>query len=120
MENRTQQLLKIFATILKKRSIEKSESKEISETLLKYFSRKELIAIIKYRFEGTTPKEFDLVEKENEELLRLIEDDMFIIAYTTRQWSLALKEKKVIKPVPPKTTPQKTSPVKTTTNGKTK
>ncbi|WP_452225602.1 hypothetical protein [Lacinutrix chionoecetis] len=45
------------------------------------------IEIIKKKFEGSIPKEYNLLEFENEELLTLIEDELFIISFVTEKWS---------------------------------
>lgn len=101
MEIQKQQLVKLFSLILKKRASEEGvKTNEITPSLLKFFSRKELIAIIKYRFGGSIPKEHDLMEKENKELLNLVEDDMYIISYITQKWceEIAKKPEKVLAP----------------------
>lgn len=87
-ENENKQaLMKIFSAVLKERSKSESEYKEISPEILKFFSRKELIEIITNKiFNGQVPPEHNLVEMENSELLRLIGDDIYIIAYMTEKW----------------------------------
>ncbi|MFC5044086.1 hypothetical protein ACFSTE_09255 [Aquimarina hainanensis] len=121
MEIQKQQLVKLFSLILKKRASEDAvKTNEITPSLLKFFSRKELIAIIKYRFGGSIPKEHDLMEKENEELLNLIEDDMYIISYVTQKWceEVAKKPEKVL--APKVTVNEKKAASKTTSNEKAK
>ena len=51
------------------------------------FNRKELIEILKKRFEGAIPKEYNLMEMENEELFQLIGNEMYLISYMSEKWS---------------------------------
>lgn len=83
----TENLMKHFASVLRGRAIGTQKAPSISSTVAKYFSRRELIEIIKNRFGGTIPKEHNLVEMENSELLQLIGDEMYIISYMTDKWS---------------------------------
>ena len=97
MEKQTQHLLKHFSSVLRNKATGKQSSSEIDTTVARYLSRKDLIEIIKKRFGGTIPKEHNLVEMENEELLSLIENEMYIISYMTEKWcneSLKTSEKK--------------------------
>jgi hypothetical protein len=87
MNESTQQMMKHFATVLRKRSSEKQLTKQISPDLIQYLSRKELINIISRMHGGTIPEEHNLVELENDGLLKLIGDELYIIAYVTEQWS---------------------------------
>ncbi len=103
--------MKHFAATLRKRALATKEVKEpINPQILKFFSRKDLIQIIKDKHNGSIPKELNLLESENEDLLKIIGDDMYIISYMTRKWS---EEAKVKKPQP-----QKTPPVVQTQKGK--
>lgn len=85
MKTNEQNLLKHFALILRNRA--NGNHAPISTTLLKHFSRKELIEVIKKIHDGNIPKELDLILMENEELLAIIKDEMYIIAYITEKWS---------------------------------
>ena len=86
MEKQTQHLLKHFSSILRNKVTGKELSSEIDKTVVRYLSRKDLIEIIKKRFGGTVPKGHNLMELENEELLSLIENEMYIISYMTEKW----------------------------------
>ena len=80
-------LMKHFSAVFRRRALATTEVKEtISPLILKFFSRKELIHIIKDKYDGSIPKEYDLMELENVDLLTIIEDDIFIISYMTKQW----------------------------------
>lgn len=99
MENNRKQLLKHFSITLKKLSIaDENEKVNISESLLHYFSRKELIEIIKTKYNGTIPKTVNLVEAENKDLLHIIENELYVIAYATEKWSREVKKVEPIKP----------------------
>lgn len=96
MEHR-KQLMKYFGTVLKNRALGKETNNLMTRNLPFYFTRKELIEIITKRFNGNIPKEHNLVELEKKELLALVGDEMYIIAYLTGQWSEEI-EKKVVTP----------------------
>ncbi len=103
METNKRPLMKHFAAVLRKRALATKEVKEpINPQILKFFSRKDLIQIIKDKHNGSIPKELNLMESENEDLLKTIGDDMYIISYMTQKWS---EEAKVKKPQPQKTPP---------------
>lgn len=80
-------LMRLFSLVLKNRAKDEKESKQISPELLKYFSRKELIEIINHIYDGIIPEEYELVDMENSELLKIIGDDLSIISYVTNKWS---------------------------------
>ena len=82
-----QALLKHFALVLKKRAAS-NVSEGINPSILKHFSRRELIEIVLTKFNSAIPKEFNLLEMENEELLSIIGDDMFILAYLSHKWCM--------------------------------
>ncbi|WP_298507403.1 hypothetical protein [uncultured Kordia sp.] len=112
MDDTKKSLLKIFSGILKRRSSTENNTLEVTSLLIKYFKRKELIEIITSIYNGSIPKEYNLVEMENEELLNVIADDMFVISYVTYNWSKEILEKrKEVKTV-------KTEPQKPKANGK--
>ena len=103
-----QALLKHFALVLKKRAAS-NDSEGINPSILKHFNRKQLIEIVLSKFNGSIPKEYNLLEMENEELLSLIGDDMFILAYLSHKWCKetevipVVEEKPVIGKEEPKT-----------------
>ncbi len=80
-------LMKLFSLILKERSKAEAEYREINPDMVKFFSRKELIEIITKIFDGNVPQEHNLVELENDGLLKIIGDDLYIISYVTEKWS---------------------------------
>lgn len=87
MDDKKQALLKIFSVVLRERSKSEYGFREISPEILRHFSRKELIEIIISKiYNGTVPPEINLVEMENGELLSMIGDDMYIIAYVSEKW----------------------------------
>lgn len=87
MEKQKWALMKLFSLVLKDRAKDEKQTKQISASLLKYFTRKELIEIINHIYEGVIPEEYELVDMENEELLKVIGDDFSIISYVTNKWS---------------------------------
>jgi len=87
MKENKQSLMKLFSLVLKTRAKEEKQTKQISPDLLKYFSRKELIEIINHIYDGVIPEEYELVDMENGELLKVIGDDFSIISYVTNKWS---------------------------------
>lgn len=97
MKTDTTNLMKHFATILRNRAVGRNDA-SLDPVILKYLSRKELIEIIREKFSGTIPKQYDLIELENGELLSIIEDDMYIIAYCTKKWSREPREASNNKP----------------------
>lgn len=87
MNENKQALMKIFSAVFKERSKAENEYRQISPEILRFFSRKELIEIITSKiYNGQVPTEHNLVEMENSELLKLIGDDLYIIAYMTDKW----------------------------------
>lgn len=113
MKSETENLMKHFASTLRGRAMGTLVVPSINTTTLKYLSRKELIEMVKKRFDGSIPKEYNLVELENEELLNLIEDEMLVIAYVTDKWSKepikpnGTKVPTKVKPIPVKIAPTK-------------
>lgn len=87
MKENKQALMKLFSLVLKDRAKDEKQTKQISPELLKYFSRKELIEIINHIYDGVIPEEYELVDMENSELLKVIGDDYSIISYVTNKWS---------------------------------
>ena len=84
MKTNEQQLLKHFASFLRNRANGQSKP-EISNTILKYLTRKDLIEVIKKTANGILPKDLDIAFMENEELLLHIKDELFVIAYVTEK-----------------------------------
>jgi len=103
-------LMKHFASILRNRAVGRNDA-SIDPVIIKYLSRKELIDIIREKYSGSIPKEFNLIEMENEELLEIIGDDMYIISYTTKKWCGE-------SPLTSNKKPGKKEPTKTKSNGK--
>ncbi len=97
MENQRTELMKYFALSLKRRAKDEADFVTIHPGLLRYFGRKELIEVIHYKSNGNSPQADELMEMENEELLQLIEDELYILAYITKQWCKELEEKKSLK-----------------------
>jgi len=87
MKDNKQSLMRLFSLVLKERAKEGQPTKQISPNLLKFFSRKELIEIINHIYEGAIPEEYQLVDMENADLLKVIGDDFSIISYVTNKWS---------------------------------
>jgi hypothetical protein len=85
MKTNDQLLLKHFSSVLRNRA--NGNQEPISATLLKYLSRKDLVEVIKKIHNGSIPKELDLALMENEELLSIIKDEMYVIAFITERWS---------------------------------
>jgi len=102
MEDNKKQLMKYFAAVLRNLALEKETESLMVKNLVFYFSRKELIEILKKKFGGNVPKEHNLMEMENRELLELIDNELFVISYVTEKWS---KEVKQEKPAPAKPKP---------------
>lgn len=96
METNKRSLMKHFAAVLRKRALATTEINEpVNPQILKFFTRKDLIQIITDTHNGTIPKQHNLMEMENQELLALIGDDMFIISYMTRKWCQQQANQKV-------------------------
>ena len=85
MKTNDQLLLKHFSSVLRNRA--NGSNEPISSTLLKYLSRKDLVEVIKKIHNGSIPKNLDLALMENEELLSIIKDEMYVIAFITERWS---------------------------------
>ena len=85
MKTNDQLLLKHFSSVLRNRA--NGNHEPISSTLLKYLSRKDLVEVVKKIHNGNIPKELDLALMENEELLSIIKDEMYVIAFITERWS---------------------------------
>lgn len=96
MHEHQEQLMKYFSLVLKKRSNENAE-KGTNKKVLKYLSRKDLIDVVNYRYDGKLPTNVNLVEMENEGLLSLIQDELYIVAYVVQQWCGDIDERKKTK-----------------------
>lgn len=79
-------LLKQFSLILKNRSKDETYQK-LTLSLGEYYSRKDLIDILKKKYGDYLPEELNLMECENKDLLSLIGDDMCLISHTTGVWA---------------------------------
>lgn len=121
MHEHKEQLMKYFSLVLKKRSNENAE-KGTDKKVLKYLSRKDLIDVVNYRYDGKLPTNINLVEMENEGLLSLIQDELYIVAYVVQQWcdEEVSEKKEEEKPNSSHTLPKKTetSSSKTQKDGK--
>ena len=111
MKTNKEQLLKHFATVLRNLATGKQTDNLMSQNLAFYFTRKELIEMVKKYFGGSIPKQHNLVELENKELLDLIDNQLFIISYITEKWSQEPVSKK--EPVNPKPKPHEKKDEKT-------
>ena len=85
-QQNTQELQKYFASILRKKSKGEANGEAIDSSIIRFFTRKELVAILNQKFDGKLPKEVNLIELENEDLLQLIEDELIILAYLVPKW----------------------------------
>lgn len=120
METNKRPLMKHFASVLRKRALATTELNEaINPQILKFFTRKDLIQIIADKHDGTTPKEHNLVELENKELLAIISDDMYIISYITKKWCQQEAKPQVVKKQTASSS-QKENPKAQSTTGKGK
>lgn len=101
MQENKQQLMKYFSLVLKRRASEET-LQGIQVKILNFLSRKDLVAIIHSRYNGKIPPDINLVEMENEGLLNLIEDELFILSYVLQQWCKGIghQEKKSSKTTP--------------------
>ncbi len=88
MDENRNELMKVFSLVFKDRAKSETEYREIHPEIAKFISRKELIEIITQKiYNGEIPEDMNLVEMENQDLLEIIGDDMFIISYVTEKWS---------------------------------
>ncbi len=122
MKTNKKPLMKYFAAVLRKRALSTVEINEpINPAILKFFTRKDLIQIITDKHDGTIPKQHNLVELENEELLAIIGDDMYIISYITKKWcEETLMKKALIKSVAQSNSQKEKAKTKAFTTGKGK
>ena len=124
MNTNKEQLMKHFATVLRNRALGKQTDNLMSKNLAFYFSRKELIELVKRRFNGSIPKEHNLVELENKELLELVGDEMYIISFTTEKWCgespLTEKPREADKIIEENSSKEKINPKKTSNDKKDK
>lgn len=86
MQENQQQLMKYFSLVLKRRASLDNAPTTIDPKILGFLSRKDLVAIIQHRYKGKLPEGVDLVAMENEGLLAIIEDELYIITYVLQQW----------------------------------
>lgn len=108
-QQNTQELQKYFASVLRKRSKGEVKTDSIDPSIIKFFTRKELINILTQKYDGKLPKEVNLIELENEDLLQLIEDELMILAYLVPKWideeltsqKSTTKPAAILKPEPP-------------------
>ena len=93
MKTNEQLLLKHFSLVLRNRA--NGNNEPISPTLLKYLSRKDLVEVIQKIHNGNIPKELNLTLLENEELLTIIKDELFVISFITDKWCKEQEQKLV-------------------------
>lgn len=93
MNTQQRALLKHFSLVLKKRAqSEEPNHPSIDAGILKHLTRKDMIEIISNKYQGTIPKDIPLTQMENEELLEVIGDDLYVISYLTGRWSRGLNQ----------------------------
>lgn len=94
MKTQKQLLMRHFSAVFRNRANSNKElTPQLSPVFAKYLSRKDLIGILKTMYQGKTPSHLNLAEIENADMLRLIADDLFIIAYITNKWCEEFKIK---------------------------
>lgn len=81
-----QALMKHFSGVLRKKALGKDSESTPDPMLLKHLSRKELIHLLASK-KGGIPKELNLAEMENEELLSAIGNEMLILSHLSGQWA---------------------------------
>ena len=81
--------MKHFASFLRKRGTARTANHEMTivPSLLKHLNRKELISILIRKLGPKLPNDLNLRDLENEELLELIGDEMYILAFFADKWS---------------------------------
>lgn len=95
MNTENKELMKHFATILRKRAnAEKETVRKIDPAILYHLSRRDIVAIVGEMYKGNVPGNPDLAVLENNELLKLIPDDLFIISHVLNGWCRELLEVK--------------------------
>lgn len=102
MKNNRKQLMKHFASVLRNRALDKPMKNKTNTLVVRFFNRQELIEILKKQFEGSIPKEHNLMEMENEELFGLIGNEMYLISFMTEKWSREDQKPKTNDNVKPK------------------
>ncbi len=101
----THNLMKHFASVLRKKALGTETTIGVDPNLLKYLTRKELVEILLNKHNGSIPKELNLVEMENQQLLELIGDELFILAHLSQGWckeAMPPKPEVIKEPVAPK------------------
>lgn len=86
MEKENKDLMKHFAVILRKRANDETTHNGVDPTILRYVNRRDIVEIIQHMYQGKLPKDLDLAMLENAELLKLIKDDLFLIAHIIQKW----------------------------------
>lgn len=93
MNTENKELMKHFAAVLRKRAnAEKEMARKIDPVILHYLSRRDVVTIVNEMYKGKVPGNPDLALLENEELLKLIPDDLFIISHILNGWCRELLE----------------------------
>ena len=101
MKKEQEYLLKRFASILRAMALGKEVKPAVDNNVAHCLTRKDLIQILKKQFDGTIPKEHNLMEMEKSELLGLVKNEILIISFMTEKWSSESLEtiKKVVVPI---------------------
>jgi hypothetical protein len=98
-KNNKNTLLRIFSLILKNRSKD-TQYPPLTLSLMEYYTRKDLIEIIKSRCKDNPEDEFDfsddqnlvfLTECEKIDLFKLVKDDLYLMAHTFKLWADEIK-----------------------------
>lgn len=90
MKQHNEALFKHFASVLKKRATGQELQPEVDKKLLQHLSRKQLIDILMSKWKQVIPKNLNLMELENSELLLLIGDELYILAHLSSLWCMEL------------------------------
>lgn len=121
MQENQQQLMKYFSLVLKRRASLDNAPTTIDPKILGFLSRKDLVAIIQHRYKGKLPEGVDLVATENEGLLAIIEDELYIITYVIQQWctqQVLSKPSNATSKTPPPSTAKESSSKNSPKHGK--
>lgn len=87
MNTENKELMKHLATTLRKRATsEKEQTRKIDSAILYYLTRRDIVTLVNEMYKGKVPGNPDLALLENEELLKLIPDDLFIISHILNGW----------------------------------
>lgn len=89
MSTENKELMKLFASMLRKCAKSDTEMlPHVDPSILYFLSRKDIVDIIKGMYQEGIPGKPDLATLENKELLIYIPNDFFIISHILNQWCL--------------------------------